>query len=123
MQKLSYRDRVIVLVVLVAAIIVVGVVMFISPKLDDISSADESLEYTKTQWYELETKLNQVDTITERVQTKYDECVEIGSLFVDIKRAYTLERFIQEYIDKNGIYITSSAANEIISGAGVVPAN
>ncbi len=110
MQKLSYRDRVIVLVVLVAAIIVVGVVMFISPKLDDISSAEESLEYTKTQWYELETKLNQVDTITERVQTKYDECVEIGSLFVDIKRAYTLERFIQEYIDKNGIYITSSAA-------------
>lgn len=110
MQKLSYRDRVIILFVLAVTIVIIGVMLFIKPKLAEISVAEETLEYTQSEWSLLETDLNQVDAIVQRVQKKYDECVEVGSLFVDIKRAYTLERFIQEYIDKNGIYIMSNAS-------------
>lgn len=110
MQKLSYRDRIIILVVLVIAVIIVGVMLFIKPKMEDISAAESDLSSAQAQWDELEGKIQQVDTIKERVQKKYDESVEIGNLFVDIKRAYTLERFIQEYIDKNGIYINTNAS-------------
>lgn len=110
MQKLSYRDRIIVLVVLVILIIVVGVMLLIKPKFEDISAAEGELSTVQAQWDELDGKIKQVDSIKERVQKKYNESVEIGSLFVDIKRAYTLERFIQEYIDKNGIYINTNAS-------------
>ena len=110
MQKLSYRDRIIVLVVLVIAILVAGFMLLIKPKMEDISSAEASLSDAQSQWNELNSKIQQVNSIKERVQTKYNECVETGSLFVDIKRAYTLEEFIKEYIDKNGIYIDTNAA-------------
>lgn len=110
MQKLSYRDRIIVLVVLVILIIVAGVMLLIKPKFEDISTAKSELSSAQAQWDELNGKIKQVDAIKERVQKKYDESVQIGSLFVDIKRAYTLERFIQEYIDKNGIYINTNAS-------------
>ncbi len=110
MQKISYRDRVLLLVVMVILIIVAGVMLLIKPKFDDISAAKSELSSAEAQWTELEGKINQVDAIEERVQKKYNESVEIGSLFVDIKRAYTLERFIQEYIDKNGIYINTNAS-------------
>ena len=64
----------------------------------------------RSQWNEIKNKINQVDTIKERVQKKYNESVELGNLFVDLKRAYTLEKFIQEYFNKNGVYINTNAS-------------
>lgn len=110
MQKLSYRDRIVILIVLSVAILFSGFTLFIKPKFKEISTAENSLKTAQTQWDELESKIQQVDKITERVQKKYDESVEIGNLFVNLKRAYTLERFIQEYINKNGIYINTNAS-------------
>lgn len=110
MQKLSYRDRVIILVVLVISVIISGVMLLIKPKYDDISRAKSSLSSAQSRWTDLNNKISQVDSIKERIQTKYVESIQTASLFVDIKRAYTLEKFIQEFIDKNGIYINSTAS-------------
>ncbi len=110
MQKLSYRDRIIILVVLVIFILIAGFMLLIKPKHEKLKSAEASLKTAQAQWDELEMKISKIDTIKERVQKKYDESVELGNFFVDIKRAYTLERFIQEYIDKNGIYINTNAS-------------
>ena len=96
MQKLSYRDRIIILIVLIIMILVIGFMLLIKPKFKDISAAEDSLNNAQSQWNEIENKINQVDTIKERVQKKYNESVELGNLFVDLKRAYTLEKFIQE---------------------------
>lgn len=109
MQKLSYRDRIIILVVIGITILVMGFMLLIKPKLEDISTVESNLTTAQGQWEALESKIKQVDEIKERVQTKYYESIKLGSLFVDIKRAYTLERFIQEYINKNGIYINTNA--------------
>lgn len=109
MEKISYRDRVILLVVMIILIVIAGVMLLIKPKFEDISAAESELSTKQAEWDELDSKIQQVDAIKERVQKKYDESVQIGSLFVDIKRPYTLERFIKEYIDKNGIYINTTA--------------
>lgn len=110
MQKLSYRDRIIILIVLIIMILVIGFMLLIKPKFKDISAAEDSLNNAQSQWNEIENKINQVDTIKERVQKKYNESVELGNLFVDLKRAYTLEKFIQEYFNKNGVYINTNAS-------------
>ena len=107
MQKLSYRDRIIILIVLIIMILVIGFMLLIKPKFKDISAAEDSLNNAQSQWNEIKNKINQVDTIKERVQKKYNESVELGNLFVDLKRAYTLEKFIQEYFNKNGVYINT----------------
>ena len=109
MQKLSYRDRIIILIVLIIMILVIGFMLLIKPKFKDISAAEDSLNNAQSQWNEIENKINQVDTIKERVQKKYNESVELGNLFVDL-RAYTLEKFIQEYFNKNGVYINTNAS-------------
>ena len=110
MQKLSYRDRIIILIVLIIMILVIGFMLLIKPKFKDISAAEDSLNNAQSQWNEIENKINQVDTIKERVQKKYNESVELGNLFVDLKRSYTLEKFIQEYFNKNGVYINTNAS-------------
>ena len=110
MQKLSYRDRIIILIVLIIMILVIGFMLLIKPKFKDISAAEDSLNNAQSQWNEIENKINQVDTIKERVQKKYNESVELGNLFVDLKRAYTHEKFIQEYFNKNGVYINTNAS-------------
>lgn len=110
MQKLSYRDRIIILIVLIIMILVIGFMFLIKPKLEDISIAEESYSNAQSQWEELENKINQVDTIKERVQKKYNESVELGNLFVDLKRAYNLEKFIKDYFNKNGVYINTNAS-------------
>lgn len=110
MQKLSYRDRIIILVVIIIFMLVAGFMLLIKPKYDSLKTVESSLKTAQTKWKDSELKISKVELMKERVQKKYDESVELGNFFVDIKRAYTLERFIQEYIDKNGIYINTNAS-------------
>lgn len=109
MQKLSYRDRILILVVFVGLILVAGFMLMIKPKWEEIQTTEDSYSEALAEWEELEEKISQVDEIEERVKTKYNESVQIGSLFLDLKRAYKLEDFIKDYIDKNGIYIDTNA--------------
>lgn len=110
MQKLSFRDQMIILVVLVIAIAVSGFMLLIKPKIEEIKTTDAEITTAQADWDELEKQIEQIDSIKERIQKKYDESVQIGQLFVDVKRAYTLEKFIKDYIDKNGIYINTNAS-------------
>ncbi|MCM1227085.1 MAG: hypothetical protein NC320_06615 [Clostridium sp.] len=110
MQKLSFRDQMIILVVLVIAIAVAGFMLLIKPKIEEIKTTDAEITTAQAEWDELEKQIAQIDSIKERIQKKYNESVQLGQLFVDVKRAYTLEKFIKDYIDKNGIYINTSAS-------------
>lgn len=108
MQKLTYRDKVIILVVLIISVIIVGVMLLIKPKLKEIDELKTSVESAQAEWDELESKILQINSIKERIEKKYSESVELGNHFVDVKEAHTLEKFIREFTDKNGIYIKSN---------------
>lgn len=110
MEKLSYRDQILITVVLAILIGVAGYMFLLKPTYERIVSTREELETVQAEWDELESKILQIDTIKERIQTKYNECVQLGNLFVDVKRSDTLEDFIKGFIDKNGIYIKSKAS-------------
>lgn len=53
MQKLSYRDRIIILIVLIIMILVIGFMLLIKPKFKDISAAEDSLNNAQSQWNEI----------------------------------------------------------------------
>lgn len=109
MEKLSYRDQIIITVVLVILIGVAGYMLLIKPKYEDIQTTQAELETAQEEWDELESKIQQINSIKERIQTKYDECVQLGNFFVDVKRSNTLDEFIRGYFVKNAIYIKSTA--------------
>ncbi len=83
-------------------ILVIGFMLLIKPKFKDISAAEDSLNNAQSQWNEIKNKINQVDTIKERVQKKYNESVELGNLFVDLKELILLKNLFRNILIKMG---------------------
>ncbi|MGN0620591.1 MAG: hypothetical protein ACI4I9_01885 [Porcipelethomonas sp.] len=115
MKKLSYRDRIIVLIALVFMIIFAGIYLVIKPAFENISRARSDYEQAEKKWSEAQNMISQIDDMQKRVDTKYNESVEFSGWFVDEKAAYTLDQFMQDYFDRYGIYIN----NLSVTGAGV----
>lgn len=102
-MKLNYRDRMILLGVIAAAIILVGVFALIRPKAQDIKKDNQRLEEVKAEWSEIETKLNAIKPLQDAILKTHQESKDLSDDFVDvslINSTYKLDQFMQPYVDE-----------------------
>lgn len=107
MKKLSYRERILVLVLIIVMILFSGIFLFIVPVFKDIEKEKNNYNQVYKKWKETENIIIQKDKVKNDTDKKYDEARKISQWFIDDKQTYSVDKFLQEYFDKNGIFIKS----------------
>lgn len=95
-MKLNYRERVILLVVLVVVIFGVGIFAFIKPQWEKLKTNEKKLADAKTAW---STKLAEFDSINEKRDTiveRRNSAYDLSQEFTDEMDAIHLDKFLQE---------------------------
>lgn len=106
-MKLSYRDKVIFIVVIVIIILVAGFFVFIQPKFKDVESAKYNLETKQQEKVDIETKIATLDSIIEKIKATADEIGEKQEIFLAEQDPYLNENYIRESLQAEGLDIKS----------------
>lgn len=117
-MKLSYRDKVIFIVVIVLIILVAGFFLLIQPKFKEIETAKYKLEETQKKKEEIQTKIDTLPSIIEQIKAVADEIGEKQEIFMPEQDPYLNEIYIREALTKEGLVIremdtTYATAGEI----------
>ena len=118
MREMSYRDKMIVLIITVIIILAVGFFALIRPKYNAYVADKQTYETTKTEWEGLEAKINQIPVLKEAITTSYNESKKIAELFVneafqpandtfdDTKVNLIVDQYIQPAVDESELKVT-----------------
>ncbi len=116
-MKLNYRDKVLLIAVLVILVWVAGIMLFIKPAFEDLDTAKKELN-TKT--VELDQKQKQVkddEDLPNRVEKAYDEVTEIRSNFYSKLTTDEVSETIDNLLDTDNITndsLTISAYSSVV---------
>lgn len=107
---LSYRDKIILLVIIVIAIFLVGVFVFIKPTSEKISSNKMELETVKAEQERIENVIAEIPSIEENIKTEYNNAKELSNGFAQHRETYDAEISLQELFNTNAVNINSITA-------------
>lgn len=106
-MKLSYRDKIIFIVVIVIIIFAAGFFLFIQPKFQDIESAKYNLETKQQEKADLEVKIASLPDIIDSIKASADEIGEKQEIFLDEQDPYLNETYIREALQEDRLEIKS----------------
>ncbi|MBR0485767.1 MAG: hypothetical protein IJJ69_13500 [Oscillospiraceae bacterium] len=119
MREMSYRDKMILLIISVIIILAVGFFALIRPKYNSLVADRATYEETKTEWEGIDAKLQQIPVLKEAITAEYKDSSKIAEMFVsdvfqpvndtfdNLKANYVLEQYIQEKIDESELKMRS----------------
>ncbi|MBR6045009.1 MAG: hypothetical protein IKP47_05170 [Ruminococcus sp.] len=102
-MKLSYRDKVILIVLLVILVWVIGVMFFIKPKFEELDDANKEFD---NQVLVLENKKNEIkadEGLEDRVREAYNEVTNITKNFYDKMTTEEVSETIDNILDEDEI--------------------
>lgn len=115
MKDMSYRDKMIILVISIIIILVAGFFALIKPKYNKLVADTATYETTKTEWDGIKQKLDAIptlkDTITQAYNTaKGDAGIFINGAMGDVNDTFSIDRvnyvmdqYIQPAIDESNL--------------------
>lgn len=106
-MKLSYRDKVIFIVVIVLVILAAGFFLFIQPKFKEIEDAKYNLEAKQQQKAELDEKIQSLDQIIADLKAAAQEIGEKQALFLEEQDPYLNEIRIREALTSKQLNVRS----------------
>jgi hypothetical protein len=124
MKNMSYRDKMIILVISIVIILVAGFFALIKPAYDKLVSDQAVYESTKTEWDGIQQKLNAIPDLKDGIQKAYanakkDAEVLENTAFGDINKDYDrkkvnygLDQYIEQALDDNNLEITALAVGD-----------
>lgn len=115
-MKLSYRDKVIFIIVLILIILVAGFFLFIQPKFKEIETAKYNLETTQQKKVEIEDKVATLPTIIENIKAAADEIGEKQGIFMEEQDPYLNETYIREALTAEGLDVKSMNTAYAVAG-------
>ncbi len=115
-MKLSYRDKVIFVCVIVVLILVAGVFLFIKPKFEEMNYAKIALEAKQVERDDLQAKIDTFPQLVETLKAVAEDVEELQSCFLTEQDPYLNEQFIHEILDKNNVEVLSMTTNYTVAG-------
>lgn len=121
MRDMSYRDKMIILIISIIIILVAGFFALIRPKYDTLVTDQSTYESTKTEWDGIKQKLDAIPTLKETITTAYNEANKDASVFVneafgDYKDSlstervsYLVDQHIQPALDASNLMVGEMA--------------
>ncbi len=105
--KLSYRDKVIFIVVMIILVLVAGFFLFIKPKFEAVESAKYTLETKQSEKADIDTKIQTLPTIIESMKEAAKVVEEKQKLFLDEGHPYVNETYIREILNELNVEVVS----------------
>ena len=119
MREMSYRDKMILLIISVIIILAVGFFALIRPKYNTLVEDRAIYEDTKTEWEGIDAKLQQIPVLKENITAEYKDSSKIAEMFVNeafqpvndtfdnLKANYVLDQYIQTKVDESELKVKS----------------
>lgn len=111
MNKVSYRDKVIILVVAILAIFLVAVLAFIKPKLAEISDDKANLATQQAEQQRIEDLIAKIPELESTIDGEYTDASTYSASFAQHRDNYQIDQFVQEYFVANSIAVTQLVVN------------
>jgi len=125
-MKLNYRDRVILLIILSAVILIAGFVGLVKPRYGDIQDNKVKRDEVQAEWDGLDAKIQQIPTMQENVKKTKSDADKISEKFyssadfqqlgddpMGFMKTYMLDQFMQEYVNECNIKIVNMEVSDI----------
>ncbi len=116
-MKLSYRDKVIFIVVIVIIILVAGFFLFVQPKFKDVETAKYNLETKQQEKVDVETKIATLPEIIDNIKAVADEIGEKQEIFLPEQDPYLNETYIREALAAERLDVKSMNTTYTTAGA------
>lgn len=119
MREMSYRDKMICLIIAIIIILALGIFLGIKPTYDNIVADQATYETTKTEWDGIQQKLDAIPGLQEQISSTAKDAKDIGKIFVsdvfkDIndnyvtdEANYTVDQYIQTAINDSELEVSS----------------
>ena len=125
--KLSYRDKVIFIVVMIILVLVAGFFLFIKPKFKDVEMAKYTLEEQQAKKTEIDEKISTLPDIIDTLKSTATEICELQEIFLEEGHPYVNETYIREILNELNVEVlemnTEYTVAEEISKYVVTPKN
>ena len=127
MKGMSYRDKMICLIILIIIILVLGFFFAIKPAYDKLVADTATHEETQKTWDGIKQKLDAIEPLQDTVTEIRNEGNETAQIFVnevfasandtyDVQKVgYTVDQHIQAAIDKGELRVDSMQISEVSS--------
>lgn len=116
-MKLSYRDKVIFIVVIVIIILVAGFFLFVQPKFQEVESAKYNLESKQQERVDVEAKIATLPDIIDNIKAVADEIGEKQEIFLPEQDPYLNETYIREALTAERLDVKSMNTTYTTAGA------
>lgn len=114
-MKMSYRDRMILLIVIVIALILVGIFLIVKPTTTKITENKATLSTVEAEQDRINGIIEQIPKLEEAIKSEYNESKTFAENFTERRATYEAEQFIQEYFNNNSVKMVSLTANESVA--------
>lgn len=106
-MKLSYRDKVIFIGLIVVIIIVAGIFIFIKPAVQSANAAKLVLEQKQAEQADVQAKIDTLPTLIQQLKTTAESIDELQKNFFDDQLPYQNEQMLWELLTANGVKVKS----------------
>lgn len=125
MKEMSNRDKLIIIIITIIAVLVAGFFALIRPKYKALVNDTATLVATQAEWDGIEAKLNAIPGLKDNITEIYNDSSKTAKIFVneafaDVNKTYSTEKVnaaidehIQSAIDESNLKVSSFS----ISGA------
>ncbi len=121
-MKLSYRDKVIIIVVAVLVVLGAGIFCFIKPKFADLQVSEDRLEAKQSEEADVKAKMDTLEVLEKRLEDDVKEIEEDQKKFISEKETgetyqiskYLMERLYSTGIDIRGVRLERLAATDLL---------
>ncbi len=105
--KLSYRDKVIFIVVMIILVLVAGFFLLIKPKFESVDIAKMNLEQKQSEWADVEAKINTYPEIVKAMKENLDVIDEQQKIFLEEGHPYINEKYIREALAEVNVEVNT----------------
>ena len=119
-MKISKQERILIVVFLVAAIVGVGIFVFILPNFNKIGDNNKQLASVKQQYQEILTKLEHESTIDTEISQAYEDGKNLADNFFNDLTEYEADEIMRKFIAKgkditiDGLSISPFSTNTVV---------
>lgn len=97
-MKISKQEQIIIIVLLVAAIVGVGLFVFLLPNIDKIGENNKKLEAKQTEYQGYLTELEHEKTIDDEIKAAYEEGKDLADTFYNDLTTYEADEIIRQFL-------------------------
>ncbi|MGN1416600.1 MAG: hypothetical protein ACI4XF_07145 [Oscillospiraceae bacterium] len=115
-MKLSYRDKVIFIAVVVVAVLMIGFFFFVKPKISESQDVKNSLEQKEQEQAEVNAKIETLPQLQKQLDDSIKEVDDMQEDFVEEQETFQADQYIYELLAESGVQFRTVALTGELEG-------